>query len=115
MNSRTLNTTKEIRLDIAELVEREKAMYRETSITHGEFLLPNLWVNRNTGTRAYYEFSWHDGDHYRMLDTCFEDIGVKMDETKFYEVYQLALHTAFFNPDLPYNLTMCQLEDKYER
>ena len=96
---------------VKNLVVRETE--KITHFTTGEYLLPNLWVNRNTGTRAYYEFSWHDGHNYRMLATKFEDNRQKMDEEDFYDVYTMAMCTALLDPTLPFNLTMCQLEDKY--
>ena len=113
ITSRELNTEHEYRIDLAELIEREKAIYRDTAITYGEYLLPNLWVNRNTGTRAYYELSFHDGKNYRMMYTHFYERGEQLDETEAYVIYQEAIETAILEPLIPFNLTMCHLEDEY--
>lgn len=96
----------EVQPEIKDLVDRELAHCK----SNGEYLLPNLWVNRNTGTRAYYEFSWHDGRNYHMLCTNFADRGEQISDDEFYSVYEMAKATALLDPNLPFNLTMCQLE-----
>lgn len=83
--------------------------------TSGEYLLPNLWVNRNEGTRAYYELSWHDGHNYHMLATHFADIGKMIDDDEFYNVYTMAVCSALLDPIIPFNLTMCQIEERWAK
>ena len=81
-----------------------------TMRTFGEYLLPNLWINRNTGTRAYYELMWHDGRNYRLVTHHFADYGKMIEDEDFYNVYVGAVCCALLEPELPYNLTMCQLQ-----
>lgn len=79
-------------------------------ITHGEYLIPNLWVNRNTGTREYYELMWHDGKNYHLIEHYFADRGQTIDDDELYRVHTLALCSALLDPTIPFNLTICRLE-----
>lgn len=78
--------------------------------TNGEYLLPNLWINRNTGTREYYELMWHDGRNYHLIEHQFANRGQTIDDEELYRVYTLAVCSALLDPTLPFNLTICRLE-----
>ena len=79
--------------------------------TGGEYLLPNLFINRNVGTREYYELMWHDGHNYNRLWYRYASIGETIPSEEFYNVYEMAISSALLDTQYPFLLTMCELEN----
>lgn len=78
--------------------------------TFGEYLLPNLWVNRNEGTRAYYETMWHDGRSYVLIEHYFHEFEKSLDSEVYYDAYERAVKYAIDNPDRNCLFTMCEFK-----